>query len=63
MTAYLQPGDKIHISIPNSMTTDRVSREIVDKYREMGVSVFMVTQLDPDAEVEVVSVIRSAEHQ
>jgi hypothetical protein len=61
MTAYLQPGDKIHLSIPGSVTgewdQDRANA-LRNEYELNGVDTFLVTSAEPGSPVEVVSVIR-----
>jgi hypothetical protein len=64
MTAYLQPGDKVHLSVPSSANGDQASescaREIMDEYKNVGIHVFLVTQINDDRDVSVVSVIRES---
>lgn len=58
MTVYLQPGDKIHLSVP--ATSDPGVRKMIDQYyRNVGITVFMSTEVSgvPQA-IEVVSVVR-----
>jgi hypothetical protein len=65
MTAYLQPGDKIHLQVPDSEMHEHAhtaARAIIEDYVNLGVKVYLVTFVDPSQSVKVVSVIRSAEH-
>lgn len=59
MTAYLQPGDQIHLSVP--VLGHGQLEAIRGYYRERGVEIFMSTEVSgaPQA-IEVVSVIRPA---
>lgn len=61
MTAYLQPGDKIHVSMPGSVTGthDRGwAQDIRDMYAEQGIEVVSVTVVAPNQQMEIISVIR-----
>lgn len=57
MTAYLQPGDKIHLSVP--VMGHGQLEAIKGYYRGQGVEIFMSTEVSgvPQA-IEVVSVVR-----
>lgn len=61
MTAYLQPGDKIHLSIPASVLgkDEERAEALRAEYAQHGVEVILVTDAKPASPVGVVSVIRS----
>ena len=69
MTAYLQPGDKIHITVPSdlgSFTRGQAELEemvaalekIVAAYASLGVKVFQATPVIHSGQVTVVAVVR-----
>lgn len=62
MTAYLQPGDKIHLAIPSDWGSRKVTEEMVqihkDNYAIYGIEVIFVTTVMHTQRCEVVSVIR-----
>ena len=62
MTAYLQPGDKIHITVPGDWGSRTVGQrkleEIKATYEQMGIIVFLATPVIHSEQVQVVSVIR-----
>lgn len=65
MTAYLQPGDRIHLSVPMSPAeedkpgiSETLAKAIIEEYNKLGVAVYLVTHVHPDREIQVVSVIR-----
>jgi hypothetical protein len=58
MTAYLQPGDIVHLSMPELKPGQLES--IKNFYASYGVDVFLATGIDsPHASFDVVSVIRT----
>jgi hypothetical protein len=63
VTAYLYPGDRIHITVPkdwgaNKASSDTRMNEAIAAYGEMGIEVFMVTEVFYATGPEVVCVIR-----
>lgn len=63
MTAYLQPGDKIHLAIPAARSQE-LTEELVgihkENYRAVGVEVLFVTIVHHEQQAKVVSVVRQA---
>lgn len=63
MTAYLQYGDKIHITVPGDFGSSKVGQQkleaIVANYLAMGIEVFDATMVSHTEQVTVVSVIRA----
>lgn len=63
MTAFLQPGDKIHITFPSDFSSktrgDKNLRQVVDAYKAMGVEVFLATFVNHNEQLRVVSVFRT----
>ena len=61
MTAYLHPGDKIHITIPkdwgSSKETAKRIQMTIEGYREQGIEVFMITEVSSTEQAQVVCVI------
>lgn len=55
MTAYLQPGDKIHLSVPLEWSQELI-RQVIKEYRVRNITVFLSTS--PAQTCQVVSVIR-----
>lgn len=61
MTAYLQPGDKIHITVPGDFgyaTQQKRLGQIVAAYKKLGIEVFQATSVIHSEQVTVVSVVR-----
>lgn len=62
MTAYLQPGDKIHITVPADWGSRNVSEakvsEAIQAYEDLGVEVFLSTVVSHTEQARVVAVIR-----
>lgn len=62
MTAYLQPGDKIHITVPGDWGSRAVGQrkleKIVKAYEDLGINVFQATPVIHSEQVAVVCVIR-----
>lgn len=62
MSAYLQPGDKVHIEFPlqgSMKEMDSLMRKATEAYKAKGIEVFIWTMGDKDSSTHVVSVIRS----
>ncbi len=58
MTAYLQPGDKIHLNVPGH--TDTQINAVRGYYQELGIEIFLITEINGvQSTIEVVSVIRA----
>jgi len=62
MSAYLQAGDKIHLSIPASVLgkDEERAEALRAEYAQHGIEVILVTDAKPGSPVEVISVIRQA---
>lgn len=62
MNAYLQPGDKIHITVPGDFASgtrgQRKLEEIVAAYRKLGIEVFQATPVIHSEQVTIVAVFR-----
>lgn len=64
MTAYLQAGDQIHISVPwnlDDKNFEDMQEVLVKAYADRGIEVVMSSQSDHRLPVEIVSVIRPAQ--
>ena len=65
MTAYLQPGDKIHITVPSDFASAirglAKIEDIVAAYASLGIEVFQATPVIHSEQVTVVAVIRESE--
>lgn len=63
MTAYLQPGDKIIVQAPCSVsgspTDEQTATFITDEYAKLGIHVSAVFLVGPDGNTAVVSVVRA----
>jgi hypothetical protein len=63
MTAYLQPGDKIHLAVPGDFTSkargERIAQELVKSYESRGIEVFALSMVMNTLHPMVISVIRS----
>jgi len=63
MSAYLQPGDKIHLSVPSDFGSksrgEKIAEELVKSYEALGIEVVICTMAMHTLHPEVVSVIRS----
>jgi len=57
MTAFLRPGDKIHLTVPGHIEGKTLG-ELRDDYRKQEVEVFLFTADATDTPIRVVSVIR-----
>lgn len=66
MTVFLQPGDKIVLCAPASVSGTPSDQEITDilvnKYAEMGVTVVFVALGSPEVPLTVVSVMPQRRH-
>jgi hypothetical protein len=63
MTAYLQPGDKIHIQFPyqgGASADKEKADELSKEYRDMGVEIFAYSSCPSSLPAHVVAVIRSS---
>jgi hypothetical protein len=61
MTAYLQPGDKIHLSVPWSLDDtglEETQEALKQVYAAQGIELLVTTSSDHRLPVEVISVIR-----
>ena len=62
MTAYLQRGDKIHITVPGDWGSRAVGQrkleDVKAAYEKLGIIVFLATPVIHSEQVEVVCVIR-----
>jgi hypothetical protein len=61
MTAYLQPGDIIHLSVPWSLEDknfEETQATLEAGYAQQGIRVIFTSESDHRLPVEVVSVIR-----
>jgi len=64
MTAYLQPGDQIHLSVPwnlDDKNFEDLQRDLEKAYELLGVKVVFTTESDHRLPVEIISVIRPAQ--
>jgi hypothetical protein len=62
MTAYLQPGDKIHLNVPGYTDTQNMDRinAVRGYYQELGIEIFLITEINGvQSTIEVVSAIRA----
>lgn len=61
MTAYLQPGDKIHVAcyLENEYDAPKVLEDLKAIYNQMGVAIFAFSGANNIKEPVVVSVIRT----